>query len=197
MENVTISSISTDCEHGSATIMIRGNIPVPKDVSDPLVEIFRPLKVPHMEEILFTIFARHEADSIKLTIYPSNNNNNKKWCDEAIAALEGSSENAGLINEFSDLLEKYFNDPDGLELYLKNIQAIEANLEERDTLSKKCDEDTKKFVAKQGLKMPSLKRRSKSPAASKAEKRAKSAAYKASHPEKFGTTNQPPKKPAN
>ncbi|MBO7718432.1 hypothetical protein J6S37_02995 [Candidatus Saccharibacteria bacterium] len=202
-KNYFISSISVEEKLGSARITIEGNIPVPNGCDDPLVELFRPVRLKYFDSnnpdsekkddgIFFTILTNHKENSVVCTLIPSNRRGRTIQVFLSIAnkALKGGDGRSGIIADYQMIIEKFFCDSEGLSLYLDATERIEKASEEmKADLCNACDEITKRFVKKNGLKMPSRKKKARKK--TKAEKRESGKAYLKAHPEILN------KKPAN
>ena len=181
VENFFISSTSIDETQGSGRLVVEGQLVVPKECDDPIVELFRPIRAAQKDKMLFTVLVNRQVDSTSYTIYPSNHKDKAPdiFVKDALKCLKGDG---GILSNYKALLELYFSEKTGLETYLKYLKQKEYD---------KCNESIKKFVADIGLTMPSLKPVEK-PKKTKAQKRADGKNYQKAHPELKNT-----KKPAN
>ena len=198
--NLFISSISYDETTGIARIIIDGHISVPGNCDDPIVELFRPIREKYFGEMVFTIMVKTKNDLTICEITPSNRRNRplEEFFAVAIKTFEGDTNSNGLIAEYRSLLEKYFSDENGLKAYMGIIGKINKTNEEANkaAICNEANESIKNFVAKNGLIMPSRKKKLAPPKPAKprktrAEKRASSEAYKAAHPEILQKTQKP------
>jgi len=178
-KEISVSSVSFDEKTGTARVIIDGAIPASGKYDDPIVELFRPIREKHINEIRFVILADHDNDRVICTIIPSNcrERDEKTLLSVAKTALQGDF---GILNEYRQILEKFFVDPDGLDLYLAKLQeAGKVDTTRKSELRNECNDCIKAFAEKNGLKMPSMHKTKKT----KAQKKAESEAYIASHPE--------------
>ena len=200
---IYVSSVSNFEATGTAQIIIDGSIPVPENCDDPLVELFRSVKINYFDEtvlnpkkeddgILFVIIPHHRVDRIVLDLLPSNRRGRTQEELVAVAntALQGGNGKSGILKEYTELLKKYIYDVDGLELYLSAVKGIEeAPDEKKMDYCNLCNLTIKKFVAKLERKIPSRKTKvataatAKKEKKTKAEKRASSEEYLKNHPE--------------
>lgn len=190
--NFCVSSTSIDENTGSARILIDGQMTVPNECDDPIVELFRPVRMKYKEEMFFIVTVKHKEDSIVCTLFPSNTRNRPldEFLATSISVLEGDINSQGMILDYIKILETYFNDKDGLDAYLKRLKTAEtADEEKRMSLYVSCNTLIKEFVTKIGLTMPSRKKVVK-PQKTKAQKRADSKAYQNAHPEVKKSNNQ-------
>ena len=190
-----ISSISLNEKTGSVRIIIDGEIPVHQGVDDPIVELFRPIRLKYRDEVFFTILTYHRKGCVFCDIIPSNRRDRKveELLRVSLVALKGDSQNSGVLIEYQKILEKYFFEEDGMETYLSLSTYLDEVDEDTDEYRITCqliNDSIKEFVVNNGLTMPSLKK-AKKPKKTKAEKRASSEAYLKAHPEILN------KKPAN
>ena len=162
MENLNfcVSSTSIDENTGSARILIDGHMTVPNECDDPIVELFRPVRMKYKDEIFFIVMVRHKEDGIVCTLFPSNTRNRplSEFLSTAISVLEGDINSQGMILDYIKVLETYFADKDGLQAYLDRLKKAESvDEEKRVALYASCNSLIKEFVAKIGLTMPSRK----------------------------------------
>ncbi|MBR2753857.1 hypothetical protein IKD82_01710 [Candidatus Saccharibacteria bacterium] len=186
-----ISSTSIDENTGIARIIIEGNITVPHECDNPVIELFRPIRAIYVKEMFFTILFKATPDTIIVTIMPSNRHDRpiNEFLSTAIELLEGSDRYPGVIRGYVNMLNDYFCKPAGLQAYLEKIKAIEeADESMKSARIQALNNSIKDFVAEEGLIMPSFKKLPR-PKKTKAEKKAAAAAYLEKHPEI--------KKPAN
>ena len=158
-----ISSISINMD-GTVVITIEGAFPAPSECDDPLVELFRPIRVKYSKDVMYSILANHQAECTVCTLLPSNNDGHtlEEFKKMAITALKGDTDNAGILSEYRDILEKYFQDPKGLNLYLEKINQIpKLSGAAKTILCNGINNDIKEFVTKNGFIMPSLKQSKK------------------------------------
>ena len=179
MEKLYISSESLDRNTGSVKIIIEGNLAVPRDCDDPLVELFRPIRATVKNKLLYTILVTRQCDTISCTLYPSNNNGIEKerFVQESLEYLPE------LLSDYETILALFFQEKTGLETFKK--------LRDKGDFAK-ANESIKKFIADIGLAMPSLKPKEKVKKTN-AQKRAESKKYQREHPEVITK----PKKPAD
>lgn len=180
-----ISSTSIDEFTGNAQIIIEGQLIVPDKCDNPIIELFRPVRNKYREEMFFVVTTIYKEGSIICCLFPSNTRGRKleEFLKTANAVLEGDSENKGMILDYVDILERFFEDKDGLDAYLATLKKAEtADESKKYALYAHCNEQIKTFVNKIGLTMPSFKKPAK-PKKTKAQKRADSKAYQAAHPE--------------
>lgn len=163
--NVRVSSTSFDEKSASAHVKIEGQIPTPYECDDPVVELFRPIRYQCVQDVFFIILVKHEADEIKCTILPSNRR--KRTPEELTEATEksinGDGENEGVLAKYTEILEKFFRDDEGLKLFLEKttlVEQAESNVK-KSQYSEEANEAIKAFVRKNNLEMPSLKARKK------------------------------------
>ncbi|MBR2725347.1 hypothetical protein IKE97_01715 [Candidatus Saccharibacteria bacterium] len=178
-KEISVSSVSFDEKTGTARVIIDGAIPASGKYDDPIVELFRPIREKHINEIRFVILADHDNDRVICTIIPSNcrGRDEKTLLFVAKTALQGDF---GILNEYRQILENFFVDPDGLDLYLAKLEeAGKVDTTRKSELRNECNDCIKAFAEKNGLKMPSMHKTKKT----KAQKKAESEAYLASHPE--------------
>ena len=161
---LNISSTSVDENTGIARIIIEGTIKVPKECDDPIIELFRPIRLIVAEDMLFTVLAKTTNDSIIINLIPSNRRNRKikEFLSVAIEVLEGSEKYPGVVREYTKLLNNYFEKANGLKRYLEIIEKDSDEL--LPSTIKAANDSIKMFVAEEGLTMPSFKKRSKKPA---------------------------------
>ena len=135
----------------------------------------------------FVILTKRTENKTVCTIYPSNcrGRDVKTFLIIANRLLRDN-----LIGEYQKLLETFFNSKDGLQLYLKKLEQAEKS-DDESKIYESIDSDIKKFVEKEGMKMPTLKPQPK-PKKTRAEKRKSSKEYLKKHPEILNN-----KKPAN
>ncbi len=159
-ERPTIASTTIDENTGNALIYIDGVIAVPKECDDPIVELFRPIRLKYAQDMLFSTYTIKRIDSVIFAINASNGRNRplEEFLSIATEILEGSERYPGMIREYTEILDHYFSKPTGLEMYLKLAQEVEeANSLTKAAKIKACNDSIKKFVAEQGLVMPSFK----------------------------------------
>lgn len=190
-----ISSVSLDEKSGSVRIIIDGEIPVHHGADDPIVELFRPIRLKYRDEVFFTILTYHRNGCVLCDLIPSNRRDRtvEELLRVSLIALKGDSQNPGVLVEYQKILEKYFFDEDGMGTYLSLSAYLDEVNEDTDEYRMTCQQinnGIKEFVKNNGLTMPSLKK-VKKPKKTKAEKRASSEAYLKAHPEILN------KKPAN
>ena len=164
MQELNILSTSIDENTGIASIIIEGTIKIPKECDNPIVELFRPIRLKYSKEMLFTILILARNGSISSTIIPSNRRARKidEFLATAIEILEGNNKYPGMIREYTEILEKYFISEKGLKTYIKLAEEAEkADNSTKSAKIKKCNESIKSFVAEEGLIMPSFKKRKK------------------------------------
>lgn len=164
MQELNILSTSIDENTGIASIIIEGTIIVPKECDNPIIEIFRPVRLKYSKEMLFTILVTVKNGSISSTIIPSNRRARKidEFLATAIEILEGNDKYPGMIREYTEILEKYFVSEKGLKTYIKLAEEVEkADNSQKSAKIKKCNDSIKNFVAGEGLIMPSFKKRKK------------------------------------
>ena len=166
MSKLQISSISIDEKTSSAKLVFEfeGDFPVLSECDDPFVELFRPIRVKYGKNVMFTILVNHSADATICTLLPSNTEGHSldELSEMAIIALKGDTKDAGIISEYRYILERFFDDPDGLKLYLEKIEQIESSIGASKTvLCNEVGKNLKTFVAKEGFEMPSLKPKDK------------------------------------
>lgn len=182
-------SVTFDEDTGNARIIIEGYIPSSAEADDPIVEIFRPIRH-NQKEIHVTIIVYRDRDSVTCTLLPSNSRERPQdeFLKVAKRALKGDTRSGGIISQYLELLDKFFQDEEGLQLYLSKIEQIKETNDgpARTVVCNECNQSIKKFVEKCGLTMPSFKKVKKT----KEQKREESKAYLAAHPELK-------KKPAN
>ena len=158
-----VSSSSFEGSTGIAKIIIDGQIPVPKDFDDPIVELFRPIRAFCAEDVFFTILVNHKETSINCTILPSNQKNLKP--DELVKAAKkamlGSRANEGILGKYLEILEAFFRDEEGLKLFLERVEQAEQSTGEleRTKIVREGNHVIKAFVHKNNLEMPSLKKK--------------------------------------
>ena len=160
---VRVSDISFDEEMGSARLIFEGYIPYAGEVDDPVVELFRPIRVKYVEEIFFTVIVNHYHDTLVCTLLPSNRRGRtqEELARVAKKALQGDSTDSGIVSKYRDIIEQFSQDEDGLKAYLEKIKAIgdAANEDEKTILINECNDGIKAFVAKLGLEMPSQRKK--------------------------------------
>lgn len=160
MQELNILSTSIDENTGIASIIIEGTIKVPKESDNPIVELFRPIRLKYSEDMLFSILVTMKNGSIIATIIPSNRRARKidEFLATAIEILEGNDKYPGMIREYTEILEDYFLLETGLETYIKLAKEVES----ADNLTKSAkikliNDSIKAFVVEEGLIMPSFK----------------------------------------
>ncbi len=171
-----ISSISTDEISGTGRIVIEGQLTVPNECDDPIVELFRPIRYKQKDKMLFVVLTDRQESSITCTLIASNHKSrpNDVFLKDAIKCLKGGdSENSGILADYTAILELFFTEKSGLKLWEKALQRQDYQ---------KCNEIIKNFVSHIGYEMPSRKKPEKKKK-SKAEKRASSEKYLKEHPE--------------
>lgn len=169
MQELNILSTSIDENTGIASIIIEGTIKVPKECDNPIVELFRPIRLKYSEDMLFTILVTVKTGAVTATIIPSNRRARKieEFLATAIGILEGNDKYPGMIREYTEILEKYLVSEKGLKTYVKLAEEAEkADNSTKSAKIKKCNDSIKSFVAGEGLIMPSFKNnnRTKKPA---------------------------------
>lgn len=195
-----ISSISINEKTGTARLIIEGYIPTTDKCDDPIVELFRPIRNKYQKLMHFIILVKHTDDAVICDLYASNKRGRtvEQFVSTAVATLEGGVTGKGIVADYANVLEQYFEDTDGLEKYLANIaKAVKLENGKAAAIYAECDSDVKTFVTKLGLTMPSIKALTNpkpKPKKTKEEKRADSEAYLKAHPEILTKNN---KKPAN
>lgn len=147
MKNCFITSKSVNNTTGSGRLIIEGDIPVPREFDDPVVELFRPIRAMHEKQLFFAILtARKDESTIVCTFVPSNHENleNEELLRRASAILPV------LIDEYETVLNLFFNEETGLKTYLSNVSNGEFA---------KSNEAIKEFVRTLGLEMPSIQKK--------------------------------------
>ncbi len=179
MSLLYISSTSTDDNTGSGRLVIEGQLTVPNECDDPIVELFRPIRATQKDKMFFVVYTNRQEHSITCTLYPSNHKNRPEevFIKDALGCLKGES---GILANYKTILELFFTEKTGLELWKKALEKKDYN---------KCNEIIKKFVIDVGLTMPSRKKLPK-PKKTKAQKRADGKEYQKKHPE-IKTTKKP------
>ncbi|MBR2994368.1 hypothetical protein IKF32_00385 [Candidatus Saccharibacteria bacterium] len=174
---LNIYSKSIDRDTGSARIVIEGQLTIPGDCDDPIVELFRPIRATLKNKMLYTILVTRQCDTISCTLYPSNN----KGQDQETFIGESLKYLPGVLSDYEVILNLYFQEKTGLDTFRKWVEKEEYA---------KANESIKKFITDIGLTMPSLKPKEKIKK-TKAQKRAEGKEYQKAHPEVIKT-----KKPA-
>ncbi|MBR3122250.1 hypothetical protein IKF28_02270 [Candidatus Saccharibacteria bacterium] len=176
--DILISSTSVDEKTGTAQIVIEGEFPTQKECDDPLVEIFRSVRK-NYKEIFFIILTTHGSDNKTMCVlYPSNKHNRclNDLLEVALKTLRGDDKKDGLLSEYAKALEAFFDEDNGYKTYLEDIR--KAN--ETSNMANECNDHIKAFIKNYGLEVASMKPKAKK---TRAQKKAESEAYLASHPE--------------
>lgn len=181
-DKVFVSSTTIDENTGEAIVTIEGEINLKKGCDDPVVELFRPIRVQHIDTMLFVITVTRHTDNIVCKIFPSNRRRRpqEEFLKVANELLLGNKDEEGIVDEYRTILELYFTEKEGLDSYLKSSKKGDAE---------RCNDEIKKFVKDIGMKMPSRKKPAK-PKKTKAQKRADSLKFLEEHPEIVSKSNK-------
>ena len=160
--SISVSSGSFDEKSALIRITIEGRIPLPRGCDDPIVELFRPIRNQFTEDVFLVILVTRKEDCVICEILPSNRRNRTKkdLIEVTKKVLLDETEGKGVLQQYINILEEFFQDKNGLEAYLEKVKQItQADEKKRPVLCSECSDIIKEFAAGRNLEIPSLKTR--------------------------------------